>query len=102
MGAVLMNYMGHYVGTLAETSAHPARTMALAWHPWAVIRVISFVVIGVVLSAPLLSRLATFRVDCTASRSLLLGAGAGLIVDIVLKALLAPTWQRLLLSAASW
>ena len=83
--------------------AGPAtRTMALAWHPWAVIRVISFVVIGVVLSAPLLSRLATFRVDCTASRSLLLGAGAGLIVDIVLKALLAPTWQRLLLSAAGW
>ena len=102
MGAVLMNYMGHYVGTLAETSAHPARTMALAWHPWAVIRVISFVVIGVVLSAPLLSRLATFRVDWTASRRLLLWAGAGLIVDIVLKALLAPSWQRLLLSAVGW
>ena len=102
MGAVLMNYMGHYVGTLAETSAHPARTLVLAWHPWAVIRVVSFVVIGVVLSAPLLSRLAKFRVDWTTSKRLLLWAGAGLVVDIVLKALLAPAWQRLLLRAVGW
>ena len=57
MGAVLMNYMGHYVGALAASSRRPALTMVLAWHPWAVIRVISFVVIGVVLSVPLLSRL---------------------------------------------
>jgi hypothetical protein len=102
MGAVLMNYMGHYVGTLAETSARPARTLWLAWHPWAIIRVISFVVIGVVLSAPLLSRIAKFRVDWNASRRLLAWAGAGLVLDIVLKALLAPTWQRLLLRSVGW
>jgi hypothetical protein len=71
--------------------------VVLAWHPWAVIRVISFVVIGVVLSAPLLSRLGKFRVDWAAARSLLLGAGAGLLADVVLKTLLAPAWQRLLL-----
>jgi len=102
MGAVLMNYMGHYVGTLAETSAQPARTMVLAWHPWAVIRVISFVAIGVVLSAPLLSPLAKFRGDWNASKRLLWWASAGLVVDIVLKILLAPTWQRLLLRAVGW
>jgi hypothetical protein len=102
MGAVLMNYMGHYVGTLAETSTHPARTMLLAWHPWAVIRVISFVVIGVVLSAPLLSRIAKFRVDWILSRRLLAWAGAGLVLDVLLKTLLAPTWQRLLLRSAGW
>ena len=102
MGAVLMNYMGHYVGTLAETSAHPARTILLAWHPWAVIRVISFVVIGVVLSAPLLSRIGKFRVDWMTGRRLLAWASAGLVLDIVLKALLAPTWQRLLLRSAGW
>jgi len=102
MGAVLMNYMGHYVGTLAETSAHPARTILLAWHPWAVIRVISFVVIGVVLSAPLLSRIGKFRVDWMTGRRLVAWASAGLVLDIVLKALLAPTWQRLLLRSAGW
>jgi hypothetical protein len=102
MGAVLMNDMGHYVGTLAESSAHPAITMLLAWHPWAVIRVISFVVIGVVLSAPLLSRRFKFRVDRIATRRLLLWACAGLLADIVLKTLLAPAWQRLLLRIVGW
>jgi hypothetical protein len=99
---VLMNYMGHYVGTLAETSAHPALTMLLAWHPWAVVRVISFVAIGVVLSAPLQSRIAKFHIDWNAARRLLLWAGAGLVVDVLLKTLLAPTWQRLLLRSVGW
>jgi hypothetical protein len=102
MGAVLMNYMGHYVGTLAAASRHPFLTMALGWHPWAVIRVISFVVIGVVLSAPLLSRLGSFTVDRRAARPLLLGAAAGLMADIILKTLLAPAWQRLLLRVVGW
>ena len=33
MGAVLMNYMGHYVGTLAATSRRPALTMILGVAP---------------------------------------------------------------------
>ena len=102
LGAVLMNYMGHYVGTLAEASAHPAMTALLAWHPWAVIRVLSFVAIGVVLSAPLLSRLLRCRVDWVVARRLLAAACAGLIVDIALKSLLAPAWQRLLLRVVGW
>jgi hypothetical protein len=102
MGAVLMNYMGHYVGTLAAVSRRPVLTVALGWHPWAVIRVISFVVIGVVLSAPLLSRLGSFTVDRRAARTLLLGALSGLAADIVLKTLLAPSWQRLLLKVVGW
>ena len=102
MGAVLMNYMGHYVGVLAATSRRPALTMILGWHPWAVIRVISFVVIGVVLSAPLLSRLGKFRVDRAVARVLLIAAFAGLLADIVLKTLLAPAWQRLLLRVVGW
>jgi hypothetical protein len=102
MGAVLMNYMGHYVGTLADSSAHPWRTMLLAWHPWAVIRVISFVVIGVVLSTPLLSRMLRFSVDWRVARTLLLWAYGGLVADMVLKALLAPMWQKLLLRSVGW
>ena len=102
MGAVLMNYMGHYVGTLAASSRRPALTMLIAWHPWAVLRVMSFVVIGVVLSAPLLSRIGTFTVERGTARTLLLWACAGLIVDVVLKTLLAPAWQRLLLRIGGW
>jgi hypothetical protein len=102
MGAVLMNYMGHYVGTLAASSARPAATMLLAWHPWAVIRVISFVVIGVVLSAPVLSRVVRFRVGWRAARPLLFAACGGLVIDVLLKTLFAPAWQRLLLRLVGW
>jgi hypothetical protein len=102
MGAVLMNYMGHYVGSLAAASAHPAATMLLGWHPWAVIRVISFVVIGVVLSVPLWTRLARFPMDGRLARRLLAWAAGGLCADVVLKALLAPPWQRLLLRVVGW
>jgi hypothetical protein len=102
MGAVLMNYMGTYVGGLAGVSRRPVLTMILGWHPWAVIRVISFVIIGVVLSVPLLSKLARVRVDPAVARSLLIVAGTGLVVDIVLKALLAPAWQRLLAGIVGW
>jgi hypothetical protein len=97
-----MNYMGHYVGTLAASSARPMLTMLLAWHPWAVIRVISFVAIGVILSTPLLSRIARVRIDWSAARPLLLAAYGGLVIDGVLKALLAPAWQRLLLRVVGW
>ena len=81
MGAVLMNYMGHYVGTLAAASARPALTMLLGWHPWAVVRIASFVVIGVVLSAPVLGRVFAFQIDRDEARRLLLcrcrGAAGG-------------------------
>jgi hypothetical protein len=102
MGAMLMNYMGHYVGTLAASSRQPILTMFLGWHPWAVIRVVSFVVIGVVLSAPIWSRVARSRIDWTLGRRLLAFAGAGLVLDILLKTLLAPAWQRLLLRTVGW
>ncbi len=102
MGAVLMNYMGHYVGALAAASARPGLTMVLAWVPWAVIRVVSFVAIGVVLSAPLLSRLLAFSFDWRAGRRVLAWAAAGLLADIVLKALLAPWWHRVLLHVVGW
>jgi hypothetical protein len=102
MGAVLMNYMGHYVGALASASRHPVWAMVLGWHPWAVIRIISFVVIGVVLSVPLLSRVTAMRIDTRLATRLLYVAAAGLVADVLLKALLAPVWQRLLLRAAGW
>lgn len=102
MGAALMNYMGHYVGTLAAASARPAITMLLGWHPWAVIRIISFVTLGVVLSGPLLARVFRFRYDLRAARPLAAAAGIGLLADVILKWLLAPAWHRLLLRIVGW
>jgi len=102
MGAVLMNYMGTYVGSLAAASRHPGVAMLLGWHPWAVIRVLSFVGLGVVLSAPLLSRAVGFQVDWRFGRRVIGVAACGLVVDVALKAALAPAWQRLLLRISGW
>jgi hypothetical protein len=94
MGALLMNYMGHYVGALAAVSGHPARTIALAWVPWAIVRIVSFVALGVVLGGPVLSRLRGFPYRLRDHRRTIWIAAAGLLADILLKALLAPAWQR--------
>lgn len=96
MGAVLMNYMGHYVGSMAATSAHPIETMLLGWHPWAIIRVASFVTLGVVFAGPMLARLAGFRYRLADHLPLVGIAVGGLAVDVLLKWLLAPTWGRLI------
>jgi hypothetical protein len=102
MGAAMMNFMGHYVGALAAASARPVTTIVLGWHPWAVIRIASFVALGVVLSGPLLARLGRFSFDWRRARSVVVWAGVGLVADVVLKWLLAPSWQRVLLHVVGW
>lgn len=99
LGAVLMNYMSHYVGALGASSARPLTAMALAWVPWAAIRVASFVVLGVVLGGPVLSRILGFEYRLRDQRPWIAAAICGLLVDIVLKWALAPHWRLLIRSA---
>jgi len=99
MGAVLMNYMSFYVGELiARCAGSPSHALAiaLAWNPWSMVRVVSFIVLGVVLAEPLLSRAAGRGPDRRGRRAWLVAGAAGLLVDIVLKSLLAPRWPGLL------
>ena len=102
MGALLMNYMGHYVGALAAVSRHPLLTAFAAWVPWAVIRIASFVVLGVVLAGPVSSRLLRFRFRLRDHFPELALALTGLLTDIVLKAALAPHWHLLLRRLVGW
>jgi hypothetical protein len=102
MGAVLMNYMGHYVGTLAARSATPLATALLAWPPWALVRVASFVVLGVVLAGPVLGRVFGFAFAWRDQRRLLAAGLAGLVVDATVKWLLAPWWSEMLRARLGW
>jgi hypothetical protein len=102
MGAILINYMGHFVGALAAQSAHPVLTGCLAWVPWSVIRILSYVLLGVVLAGPVLSRLGRFPFDLGAQARWLVLAGCGLLADVGLKAMLAPWWQRILKAVVGW
>jgi hypothetical protein len=101
MGAALMNYMGHYAGALAASSVQPLLAGVLAWAPWAVARVISFVTLGVVLSIPLLTRTGV-GVILRREQVLIAAAVIGLVADVALKWLLAPAWHRLLLRLTGW
>jgi len=95
MGAALMNYMSFHVGSLAAASAAPLATAVLAWHPWSLVRIASFVILGVVLAEPLLGRLAKRPIP-PGRLPWALAALTGLGADMILKALLAPTWSRIL------
>lgn len=87
--SVLFGWMGAYAGGLAGASGTPLLAAALAWHPWAVVRVAAYLALGVALAEPLV-RLGLPRP--AGWRRWLLAGLAGLAVDIVLKALLAPWW----------
>ena len=92
MGAVLMNYMGFYVASLARAGAPVWAVVLLGWQPWAIARVAAFSLLGVVLARPLLFRLAKGVPPMRASRSLVIAAAVLLLADVVLKAVLAPKW----------
>lgn len=102
MGAVLMNYMGYYVGALAAAAAHPLRAVLLAWVPWALVRVASFVVLGVVLAGPLLGRLFGFPFRLGEHRRWIALGLAGLAADALMKWALAHPWRDMIRTAAGW
>ncbi|HJZ10819.1 MAG TPA: hypothetical protein VJ521_01630, partial [Acidobacteriota bacterium] len=92
MGAILMNYMSFYVGKLISASHDSLVAAIMGWHPWAVLRVISFVILGVALAEPMVGILTGKNFELTESKRLIWIALAGLVLDILLKALLAPWW----------
>lgn len=102
LGAMLMNYMAYYVGALGAASAHPWKAMALAWAPWAVIRIAGFVTLGVVLAGPVLGRILRFDYRLRDQSRWLALAGAALLADVALKWALAASWREMIRSAAGW
>lgn len=87
-GALLISFMSYFVGSYAVASGHPLLGVVAAWVPWSVLRVLSFVLLGAILSRPVLVR----RFWPFGARELQLAALAvsGLAADVLIKALLAP------------
>jgi hypothetical protein len=100
MGAVLMNYMSYYVASLARAGAETWAVVLLGWHVWAIVRVAAFCALGTVLAEPLLSRILRYPYEgLRAARRVIAWAAAGILADWLLKAALAPLWERWLRSA---
>ena len=102
LGAMLMNYMAYYVGALGAASVHPWKAMALAWAPWAIIRIAGFVTLGVVLGGPVLARTLGFEYRLRAQLRWIGLAGAALLADVGMKWALAPIWREMIRNAAGW
>jgi len=90
LGAALLAYMNYFVAAFAVSSGLQLSGALLAWVPWAVIRVVSFVALGVVLARPVLAR-DGWRFD-RSERRWIAWALAGVLADAVLKTLAAPSY----------
>jgi hypothetical protein len=92
MGAILMNYMSFYVASVISASNDKLLASLMGWHPWAIIRVASFVVLGVILAEPLICKIKKLDYEYAGVRRYYWMALHGLVLDVILKALLAPWW----------
>jgi hypothetical protein len=95
LGAGLVDYMSYYVGALAA-GPEPGLAAALGWPPWAVVRVVAFILLGTVLARPLLARVTGRPPAAMRVRNWVVAAATLLLLDVVLKALLAERWAALL------
>lgn len=98
LGAVLLNYMNYYVGALLASAAHPVATAFLGWQPYAVIRVVGYILIATALSEWGLRIISRQRTNWR--RIARFGAiGLALVVlDMLVKASVAELWARMLRS----
>jgi hypothetical protein len=94
-GAALLNYMNFYVGSLIARTDQDALAALVGWPPYAEIRVVGYIVTAIAITE--LSRRVLARRPLAPGWERTLGAGLWLVVlDVILKALLAPYWLDVL------
>ncbi|MGH7149128.1 MAG: hypothetical protein ACREIU_00445 [Planctomycetota bacterium] len=92
LGAVLLDYMNFYVGALLAAAAHPAAVAPFAWPIYAVVRAVGYVVCATALTT--LKLRGSDPTDRRLSLRLLALGFALVLVDALLKAVLAPWWRE--------
>ncbi len=99
LGSLLLGYMNGYVGWVVahgDPNVAPIRAALLAWPPWPVARVLSFVLAGTAAAAWGYPRVYDRRGSRLAVKPLLTASVALLVLDILLKWWLAPVWRGIL------
>jgi hypothetical protein len=97
LGSLLLGYMNAYVGWVVANGDPRAAAWAtglVAWPPWAMARVVSFVLAGTAAALWGWPRIYDRGGPRAPVRRLLLASLALLLLDIGLKAWLAPLWQH--------
>jgi hypothetical protein len=99
LGALLLGYMNGYVAWVvahAEPSAGSLSVALLAWPPWSMCRVVSFVLAGTAGALWGYPRILARGEPRAPVGRLLLWSGTFLLLDIGLKWWLAPLWREFL------
>lgn len=97
-GSVLLNYMNFYVGSLFAHSTNPLIILLFGWQPWAILRVVGYIAVAIGLSDLFFSYVLKRPLRKEAVKNYFLGGLFCVILDLLLKTLLAPTWQKVLQS----
>jgi hypothetical protein len=92
LGCVLLNYMNFYVSQLSARSRNSGIAILLGWNFWSVIRVLSYLWLGVILGIPLASYLV--NVAQPFQWVWLVPGFAGVILDLFLKIYLSNWWRK--------
>lgn len=101
MGSVLLNYMNFYVGALIVGAAHPEMAAAFGWPPYAVLRVVGYICGAVALADVFVSVIMRRNVWERAVTRRFMGWSVALfLLDMAVKAFLAPHWRTILQNAA--
>ena len=101
LGAFLMNYMAYYVANLSITGKS-LWLLILGWHPWSILRILAYIILGVMLSEPLLSKIMHYEYNFKITKKYITIAFIFWLSDLTIKILLAPTWQKILKSFIEW
>ncbi|MFQ5653462.1 MAG: hypothetical protein ACE5GW_01870 [Planctomycetota bacterium] len=88
LGILLLNYMNAYVGALSREGP-PLLLGVLGWHPWAILRVVGFLLAAILLVRPIRGGARRLSREWLWVLALLAG-------DIALKWLLAPAWRTII------
>jgi len=100
LGALLLNYMNYYVGSLILMGSDPVIGSFFGWPIWSMVRVAGFVM-GAIVAAHFFYvrgiKLDTWRHD--AARKVFLWSFALFLADMLIKWLLAPFWRSMLQKA---
>ncbi|MGK7933457.1 MAG: hypothetical protein AB4041_18770 [Microcystaceae cyanobacterium] len=102
LGTYLLNYMNYYVAQLIFLSAKPWLAALIGWPIWSILRVIGFICTGIALTAlglTILHKLHQQQEKWEFPRHFLIIGIGFVIADIIVKALIAPLWQKMLFHA---
>lgn len=98
-GTILVNYMNFYVSKLMLAADFPILLAFVGWHPWSVIRVIGFIILGCACAAPMVSKIDR-HVSLDKRKIILMIIFAVIleITDILLKIFTGPIWRDFIAS----